>query len=141
MNIIKRITLAASIAVLSATVSHAADIVGKWTSEFDSRIGPQKYVYHFKDESGKATGKASYDHSMGKGDSDLTEIKVDKDDVSFLESVHLNDMDLKITYRGKIAGDEMKLTRVVGDFGSEDIVVKRVKSEAKTEATKAAAAK
>lgn len=131
MNLSHRITLTAAFAFLTLAVAQAADLAGKWTSEFDSQIGPQKYIYNFKVEGGKTTGKATYDHSMGKGDSVLSDINVDKDDVSFSEAVHTSDMDLLITYKGKISGDEMKLHRVVGDYGSEDIVVKRAKTDMK----------
>ena len=34
---------------------------------------------------------------------------------------------LRIEYKGKIAGDEMKLTRQVGDVGTEELVAKRAK--------------
>ena len=108
------------------TVMAAAELAGKWKSEFDSQIGPQKYAYEFKAEGGKFTGKASYDHSMGKGDSVLSEIKLAGDDVSFVEKLRINDMDITVTYTGKISGDEMKLTRVVGDFATEQIIAKRV---------------
>lgn len=112
---------------------HAADLSGKWTSQFDSQIGPQKYTYEFKTDAGKITGKAAYDHSIGKGESQLSEIKVEKDDVSFTETVHLNDTDLRITYSGKISDDEMKLTRKVADIATYQIVVKRAKAETKPE--------
>lgn len=108
--------------------AHAADIAGTWTSEFDSQIGPQKYIYTFKVDDGKTTGKAAYDHQMGKGENDLTDLKIDKDNISFIETVHANDMDLRISYLGIISGDEIKLTRVVGDYGTEQIVAKRLKS-------------
>lgn len=114
-------------------VTSAAGLAGKWKADFDSQIGPQKYAYEFKVDGGKYTGKASYDHSMGKGDSVLSDIKLAADDVSFVEKVNLNNMDLTITYTGKISGDEMKLTRVVGDIATEQIVAKRVKdTDAKT---------
>jgi hypothetical protein len=32
-----------------------------------------------------------------------------------------------ITYTGKISGDEIKFTRKVGDFATEEITAKRVK--------------
>ena len=35
--------------------------------------------------------------------------------------------DIRIEYTGKVSGDEIKLHRKVGDFGEEDLVVKRVK--------------
>lgn len=129
MNIRHNLTIAA-IALSGLGFSHAADLAGHWTAEFDSQIGVQKYTYDFKVEGDKVTGKASYDHSMGKGESELKNIKVSGDEVSFIEALHLSEIDITVTYTGKVAGDEMKLTRQVGDFATEQIVVKRVKAEA-----------
>lgn len=137
-----RTLIAASVALVStAILAQAADLDGKWTSEFDSQIGPQKYTYTFKTDGGKTTGKATFDHQMGKGENELKDIKVEKDEVSFTEPVHVNDMDFVISYKGKLSGDEMKLTRVVGDFGTEDIVAKRVKGDAAPDAKPATPAK
>jgi hypothetical protein len=36
-------------------------------------------------------------------------------------------MELKITYKGKISGDEIKFSRTVGDAGGEEFVAKRAK--------------
>jgi uncharacterized protein len=36
-------------------------------------------------------------------------------------------MDIRIEYSGKIAGDELKLTRKVGEFATEELVARRVK--------------
>ena len=118
----------------------AADIAGKWTSEFDSQIGPQKYAFEFKVVGDKITGRAAYDHSMGKGESELKDFKLNGNDFSFVEALHLNEMDITVTYTGKVAGDEIKFTRVVGDFATEQIVAKRVKAaEAKADAKPAPA--
>jgi hypothetical protein len=130
-----KILLAVTV-LLTSALSHAADLAGKWTAEFDSPIGPQKYSFEFKVDGEKIAGKASFDHSMGKGDSELKNIKVAKDDVSFTENMKIADNEITVTYTGKIAGDEMKLTRVVGDFGTEQLVAKRVKAEAKPAAGK-----
>ena len=124
---ISQLFLLIALSFSGLAVTSAAELAGKWKADFDSQIGPQKYAYEFNVAGGKYTGKASYDHSMGKGDSTLSEIKLAGDDVSFVEKVNLNGMDLTITYTGKISGDEMKLNRVVGDFGSEQIVAKRMK--------------
>ena len=84
MNLRKTLSLAATIVLVSASsLLHAADLTGHWTSEFDSQIGPQKYTYDFKTEGDKITGKATYEHSMGKGEVDLAAVKLDGDDVSF----------------------------------------------------------
>lgn len=120
-------------ALTSLTIAHAADLAGKWTAEFDSPIGVQKYGYEFKVEGDKLTGKANFDNSMGKGESPLQEIKVTGDSVSFVETRIINDMPVKVTYVGKISGDEIKLTREVGDYGTQQLVAKRVKAEAKSE--------
>ena len=119
-----------SVAVLtlaSFNFASAAELAGKWTSEFESQIGPQKYTYEFVRDGDKFTGKASYDHSMGKGESQLKDIKLENDSIAFVETVSLDGMELVITYSGKISGDQMDLKRVVGDFATEQIVVKRAK--------------
>jgi len=36
----------------------AADVTGRWKSEFDTQIGHLKYIYEFKADGGKLTGKA-----------------------------------------------------------------------------------
>ena len=117
------------------SLAHSAELAGHWTSEFDSQIGVQKYTYEFKADGGKLTGHATYDHSMGKGESELKDIKLSGDDVTFAEPLHLNGMDITVTYSGKISGDEIKLTRVVGDIATEQIVAKRARpADAKPEA-------
>ncbi|HVU25915.1 MAG TPA: hypothetical protein VHE13_17420 [Opitutus sp.] len=126
-------------ALLSFAFAHAADLTGHWTSEFDSQIGPQKYTYDFKADGGQVTGTATYDHSMGKGESKLTAIKLDGENVSFTENLHLGDYDLVVTYSGTIAGDEMKLTRQVGDIATEHIVANRAKAADKPADNSAAA--
>ena len=70
--------IAALIFCSSLCIATAAEIAGTWTSEFDSQIGPQKYVYTFTEDGDKITGKASYEHSMGKGESQLKDIKVEE---------------------------------------------------------------
>jgi hypothetical protein len=131
----------AALTLSSLSLAHAADLAGHWTSEFDSQIGVQKYTYDFKAGGDKLTGKATYDHSLGKGETVLKEIKVTGDDVFFAEDFSAPDVSVHITYTGKIAGDEMKLTRQVGDLATEQIVAKRVKAEAQKPETKPAPAK
>lgn len=106
--------------VLSA---YAADISGKWTAEFDTQIGAQKYTYEFKVDAGKLTGTAT----GPQGSVAIEEGKVNGDDVSFVENMNFQGTDLRIEYSGKIAGDEMKLTRKVGEFATEHLVAKRIK--------------
>lgn len=118
--------LLAFAAILLAVLApaFAADVSGKWTSEFDSQIGRQSYVYEFKVDGAKLTGKAIQSQ---RGSTDITEGKVSGDEISFVEIVKLQDQELRIEYKGKVSGDEIKFRRKVGDFGEYDIVAKRAK--------------
>ena len=101
----------------------AADVTGTWTAAIDTQIGEQNYTYTFKVEGEKLTGKAKSQY----GETDLTEGVVKGDDISFVENLTFEGMLLKITYKGKIAGDEIKFTRNVADIADEPFVAKRSK--------------
>ncbi|HEU4655232.1 MAG TPA: hypothetical protein VFS47_14690 [Steroidobacteraceae bacterium] len=113
--------------VAMALPAATADLVGRWTAEFESPIGVQKYVYEFKNTGDALTGEATFDHSMGKGTVPLSNLKVDGDKVSFDEPLSINGDEITINYSGTLAGDELKLTRVVGQFGTEQLTAKRAK--------------
>jgi len=122
-----KIRLFGILALLVATVSTAgsAELLGRWTAEFDSPIGVQKYVYEFQKSGEVLSGQATYEHSMGKGTVDLQNLKVDGDKITFEEPLNINGEKITITYSGTLAGDELKLTRVVGNFGTEQLTAKR----------------
>ncbi len=109
----------------AALPAGAADLLGRWTAEFDSPIGVQKYVYEFKNGADALAGEAAYEHSMGKGTTPLKDIKVDGEKVSFTELLSIEGNEITITYSGTLSGDEIKLTRTVGDFGTEQLTAKR----------------
>jgi hypothetical protein len=114
----------------AALPAGAGDLAGQWTAEFDSPIGVQKYVYEFKKSGDTLTGDATHDHSMGKGTEHLSNIKVDGDKVSFDEPLNIDGNSITIKYSGTLAGDELKLTRVVGEFGTEQLTAKRAAAPA-----------
>jgi hypothetical protein len=116
------------IALLSALPARAADATGKWTAEFDTQVGVQKYTFDLTAADGKLTGKASFERMGQKGDAELQEGKVDGDLVSFIEMLDFQGNKITVSYTGKLAGDEIKFTRKVGDFATEEFVAKRVKS-------------
>jgi hypothetical protein len=114
-----------ALALVAAMPAAAGDLLGQWTAEFDSPIGVQKYVYVFKNSGDALAGEATFDHSMGKGTVPLKNLKVEGDKVSFEEPLTIDGNQITITYSGTLAGDELKLTRVVGDFGTEQLTAKR----------------
>jgi hypothetical protein len=127
MRLIARTGAVAAVALAVALVAHAADVSGKWTAEFDTQVGPQKYVFELKADAGKVTGKASFERMGQKGEAELKDGKLAGDDISFVEMLDFQGQAIAITYTGKVAGDEIKFTRSVGDFAKEEFVAKRVK--------------
>jgi len=115
------------LALLLATAlpASAGDLLGRWTAEFDSPIGVQKYIYEFQKSGDVLTGQATFDHSMGKGTVSLKNLKVEGEQVTFEEPLTINGDEITISYSGTLAGDELKLTRVVGNFGTEQLTAKR----------------
>ena len=107
----------------------AADLSGTWKSEFDSQIGRQKYTYTLKQEGDKLTGKANSEVNEQKRETELSEGKVEGDKVSFVEMLNFNGNDIRITYKGTVANNEMKFMREVGTFAKEEIVLKREGAE------------
>jgi hypothetical protein len=122
-----RIRLFGMLALLLAMVlpATAADLLGRWTAEFDSPIGVQKYVYEFSKSADALKGQATFEHSMGKGTVPLENLKVEGVNVSFDELLSIDGNEIVITYSGTLAGDELKLTRNVGDFGTEQLTAQR----------------
>jgi len=103
--------------------AHAADISGTWTASFDTQIGKQDYTYEFVVKGETLTGKAK----SANGESALKDGKVVNDTVSFVENLRFQDMDLTITYTGKIvSADEIKFTRMVSTFATEELTARRV---------------
>ncbi|MDB6153525.1 MAG: enterochelin esterase-like enzyme [Chthoniobacteraceae bacterium] len=100
-------------------------ISGVWKTEFDSQIGLQKYTYLLKRDGNNLSGKASSEIGDRKREAELKEGKVEGDKVSFVERMEYQGNEIRIAYTGTISGNEMKLTREVGDFAKEEIVARR----------------
>jgi enterochelin esterase-like enzyme len=109
----------------SAPGSHAVNVAGTWKAEFDTQIGVQKYTFVLKQDGATLTGKANADIGGEKHESEIKEGKIDGDSVSFVEMLNFQGNELRIVYSGKVAANEMKLTREVGEFAKEQLVAKR----------------
>jgi hypothetical protein len=103
----------------------AADFNGTWTAAIETQVGVQNYTFTFKVEGEKLTGKAK--SAFANAETDITEGVVKGDDISFVENLVYEGMPLKIAYKGKISGDEIKFTRNVADIADEPFVAKRAK--------------
>ena len=106
---------------------YAADISGKWTAEFDSQVGLQKYTYEFTVDGTSFTGKASANIDGADMEAEIVDGKIDGDKISFTENLEYTGMPLTITYTGTVSGDEMNLSRDVAGQGGETFTATRVK--------------
>lgn len=103
----------------------AADVSGTWKAEFDSQIGVQKYTYTLTQSGTALTGKAASEINGEKRETELREGKVEGDTVSFVEQFEFQGNALRVGYRGKVAGNEIRFTREVGDLAKEELVARR----------------
>jgi len=111
--------------LLAAARVFAADITGTWKASFDTQIGQQNYTYQFVVKGTTLTGKI--ESNLG-GTSEIRQGKVEGDKVSFVEIFKFDGNDLQITYTGQVTSDdEIKFTRQVAEFATEQMVAKRVK--------------
>lgn len=98
--------LAAGLLVLATSV-FAADVSGKWKAEMPGRNGETRTVtFNLKADGDKLTGTMS--GGMG-GDAKLQDGKVDGDNVSFNIVREFNGNSMKINYKGKLEGEELKM--------------------------------
>ena len=109
-------------ALAMAVAAFGADISGTWTASFETQVGTQTYTYTFKVEGTKLTGTAK--SNLGEGTIDTG--TVNGDDVTFVEHLDFQGMQLDIPYKGKISGNEIMFTRTIMDI-AEQLVAKRAK--------------
>lgn len=117
--------LAIALIVAASIAVFAADFNGTWTASIETQVGVQSYTFTFKVEGEKLTGKAK--SQLANAETEITEGAVKGDDISFVENLNYEGMPLRITYKGKISGDEIKFTRNVADIADEPFVAKRSK--------------
>ena len=106
-----------------------AMVTGKWDAEFETQIGHVKYTYDLTQDGVKLTGKAIRNQDDQKTETVITNGVVSGEEISFLEPLKIQgqDQQIDITYKGKLAGDEIKFTRSVADFATNEVTAKRQK--------------
>jgi hypothetical protein len=111
--------------VFTAGAQNAPDksVAGEWQATFNTPIGAMNCHYTFKVKGKVLTGNVVAEMSGNKSESEITEGKIDGDKITFIW-VYNNDVQMSST--GKLAGDELKLTRQAGTYGSESAVATRI---------------
>jgi hypothetical protein len=122
-----KILLIVSVVLLCLIPALAADISGKWTTAISTGIGEMNYTFDFKVAGEKLTGKAVMSMGSQTSESALTEGSVKGNEISFVETLKIQGQELRCEYKGKISGDEIRGSRQVGSYGTEEFVAKRAK--------------
>jgi hypothetical protein len=123
---VQRMMAAVAVAVgILAAVVQAADVTGKWTGNVPTRDGgTREATFNFKQDGEKLTGSMT----GPQGDIELKEGAVKGDDVSFNVEMNFGGNAVKLIYKGKVAGEEIKFTRTrEGADQKQEFTVKRAK--------------
>jgi hypothetical protein len=98
----------------------AADVTGKWTAQVPGRQGnTTETTFNFKADGAKLTGTMS----GRNGDVEITDGKISADEISFVVVRNFNGNEIKMVYKGKVSGGEIKFTRTMegGQGGGQPV--------------------
>ena len=121
---LRKLALAVLFVILGAVTAFAADLTGKWTATVETPRGTQDLTFDFHVDGATLTGKVT----SPRGESDITDGKIDGANVSFAVKVEANGQTRVTTYSGTLSGDELKLKQTrQGRNGEQtaDITAKR----------------
>ena len=121
LRFVIRILLLATLCLVPAFAADKID--GKWSATYDTQAGSITTTWDLKANGTQLTGKAS----SSFGDRDISEGKIDGNQVSWVEVINTGDVSVRVVCKGTLNGDELKLTRVVGDVGTNEVIAKRFK--------------
>jgi hypothetical protein len=116
-----------SVSLFCIVPIHGAETSGKWVTVITTPIGEMSYTYEFKVVGEKLTGKAVMSMGNESSESALTEGSVMGDKISFVETLKIQGQELRCEYKGKISGDEIRGSRIVGSYAAEEFVLRRAK--------------
>jgi len=90
-----------------AVAAIAADITCKWVAQVPGRNGTMEQTFNLKQSGETLTGTIS----TARGDQEITQGKVSGDSVSFVTVMSFGGNEMKMVYKGTVAGNEIKFTR------------------------------
>lgn len=102
-------------AALLSIPAWAADLNGTWKGKAETPNGTFERTFTFHVDGNTLTGE-TVSERMGK--SVITDGKVDGDNLSFTIQVKFQDNEMKLQYKGKVVGEEIKLTVETPDGGN-----------------------
>jgi hypothetical protein len=103
----RKFLLAVTFLALGSVAALAADFNGKWSATVTGMRGPQNISFNFKVDGTTLTGTIT----TPRGDTDISNGKIDGDNISFDQVLNFNGNSFTINYKGTIAGDSIKFSR------------------------------
>jgi len=114
--------LAAIALLLFLTAASAADLNGKWKGDMKTPDGGTLEInFVFQVDGENLTGTVANTY----GEEQITDGSVRGATISFI--VMAGGGQFKITYKGKVVGDDVQFHVTIGDMGEGDLTAKRVK--------------
>jgi len=114
----------AGLALLLAMSLWAADISGKWKGTAEGPNGAIERTFTFKVDGTKLTGETE---SQMMGKATITDGKIDGDNISFTINANFQGNEMKLQYKGKVTGDQIKLSVDFGGGGQTvEYTLKRI---------------
>src|ERR1041385_8246638 len=102
---ISRFAVAVVFLAFAAVCAWAADVTGKWTAQVPGRGGEtREATFTFKADGDQLTGTVT----TPRGENPISEGKVNGDEISFSQDLEFNGNKVKLLYKGKVSGDEIK---------------------------------
>lgn len=94
----------------------AADVAGKWVAEMTSPDGQKRQsTFDFKVDGDKLSGTVA----NARGETKIEDGTVKGDDISFSVTRNFGGNEVKMKYKGKVTGNEMKLNVDAGERSFE----------------------
>ena len=93
--------------VVFVLTASAADVSGTWKAAIETPNGALETTFQFKVDGNRLTGSTS---NQFMGEAPISDGKVEGDNLSFTVNANFNGNDVKLNYKAKVTGDEMKLT-------------------------------
>lgn len=121
----RKLTLAVLVFAVGSMAALAADFNGKWSGEVQGRRGTQTITFDFHVDGSTLSGKVS----TPRGDADISNGKVDGDNISFDQVMNFNGNQMTIHYTGKADGDTIHFSRQMGDRPAMNFDAKRGEAE------------
>ena len=116
-----RLVFSVIVMLVCSAVANAADLNGKWKGDMKTPNGDMLEInFNFQVNGEKLTGTVTNTY----GEEQITEGTVKGDAISF---IILAGGQFKITYKGKVVGEDVKFNVTIGDMGDGELTAKRVK--------------